>query len=269
MPDTDQTAQSIADPAHRRPLSDSPRRPDTAGPPHDSPPARRRAGPDPGSTATVTAVIAVLPEDLPDLLLTAAALPSIHGITGTASVRFWTIRRLRPRQRRALIAPAAGVPAACAGGPLRLLDLDATGRGAALAANVGYRHWAEAVRGTRGATPWPVFRARHDGDPQRYPLARAQAEFRSQPRVQAMRLCTAAGTVVLDPAELEAFQAGPVAYRAYRALTAVCADTLLTADGTALAPASDSLDDRTTYLHDATRHLAGLAAHHRILALAV
>ena len=70
-------------------------------------------------------------------------------------------------------------------------------------------------------------------------------------------------------ADLEMFQAGPMAYQHYSATTAICADALLTPDGHRFAPASDALAHRVTYLEQANRYLDNLEADQRLLAVAL
>jgi hypothetical protein len=63
------------------------------------------------------------------------------------------------------------------------------------------------------------------------------------------------------------FQAGSIAYQHYNAATGVCADALLRDDGTRLAPASDALTHRTTYLEQALRVVDTLPDEQRLLAV--
>nr|WP_258544578.1 hypothetical protein [Micromonospora provocatoris] len=65
------------------------------------------------------------------------------------------------------------------------------------------------------------------------------------------------------------FQAGPMAYQHYSATTAVCGDALLTPDGHKLAPASDALTHRVTYLEQAMRYLDTIETDQRLLAVAL
>jgi hypothetical protein len=127
------------------------------------------------------------------------------------------------------------------------------------------------VHGTRPATPWPAFLARHLADPGRYPWDAAEQAFNNQPRVNAMRMHNAVThrPTHLPIAELEMFQAGQAAYQHYSACTAICGDALLTADGHRLAPTSDALTHRVTYLDHAMRHLDTLEPGQRLLAVAL
>jgi hypothetical protein len=58
-----------------------------------------------------------------------------------------------------------------------------------------------------------------------------------------------------------------MAYQHYSASTAVAGDALLTAHGAKLAPASDALAHRVTYLEQANRYLDTLADTQRLLAV--
>src|SRR4029453_8956697 len=101
------------------------------------------------------------------------------------------------------------------------------------------------------------------------PRERAESDFFNQPRVNAIRMHNAAshGPAHLSVGELEMFQAGPMAYQHYRATTAVCGDALLTPDGHQLAPASDALCHRVTYLEQAGRSLDTVEPDQRLLAV--
>jgi hypothetical protein len=63
------------------------------------------------------------------------------------------------------------------------------------------------------------------------------------------------------------FQAGPIAYQHYRGLDVLVRDALLTAEGVKLAPDSDALAHRVTYLEQAHRHLQAAAPTQRLLAV--
>lgn len=58
-----------------------------------------------------------------------------------------------------------------------------------------------------------------------------------------------------------------MAYQHYSACTAICGDALLTADGHTLAPTSDALTHRVTYLKHAVRHLDTVEPGQRLLAI--
>ncbi|MFY1656060.1 hypothetical protein [Micromonospora sp. WMMD1274] len=222
-------------------------------------------------TATIHTMIICPPDGLPSQALTATQLDRHFGVSGSLQPRFWAIPNMWLWQRRDLVAPRKGRPVSCAGGPVKLLDLAAMRHAAGVGAGIRHQLWQQVVHGTRPATPWPTLLARHLADPARYPRERAEADFHQQPRVNAMRMHNAAsyGAAHLSPGELEMFQAGPVAYQHYSATTAVCGDALLTADGHQLAPASDALTHRVTYLEKAMRYLDTIEPDQRLLAVAL
>ncbi len=220
-------------------------------------------------TATIRNMIVCLPDGLPSQALTAATLDRHFGVSGALSPRLWASPAMWLWQRRDLFAPRKGRPVYCTGGPVRLLDLAGMRHAAAVGAGIRHQLWQRVVHGTRPARPWTEFHARHLADPAKYPLERAQADFHNQPRVNAMRMHNAAsyGAAHLGVGELEMFQAGPVAYQHYSASTAVCGDALLTPDGHKLAPASDALCHRVTYLEQANRYLDTVEPGQRLLAV--
>ncbi|MGQ5265225.1 hypothetical protein ACTWLT_31180 [Micromonospora sp. ZYX-F-536] len=216
-------------------------------------------------------MIVCLPDALPAEALTAHQLDKHFGVTGTLTPRFWAVPRLRLWQRRQMIGLRKGRPAACVGGPLMLLDLSGTRHAAGVGAGIRYQMWQQVVHGTRPATPWPVFEARHLADPQKYTFEQAAADFHAQPRVNAMRLHAAATPGGRQPGvgELEMYQAGLMAYQHYSASSAIVGDALLTVDGRTLAPASDALTHRVTYLDQALRYLDTVEPRQRLLAVAL
>ncbi|WFE51219.1 hypothetical protein [Micromonospora sp. WMMD1155] len=222
-------------------------------------------------TATINTMIVCLPDGLPSQALTATQLDRHFGVSGTLQPRFWAIPDMWLWQRRDLVAPRKGRPVYCAGGPVKLLDLAAMRHAAGVGAGIRHQLWQQVVHGTRPATPWPTLLARHLADPVRYPRERAEADFHNQARVNAMRMHNAAsyGAAHLAVGELEMFQAGPMAYQHYSATTAVCGDALLTPDGHKLAPASDALTHRVTYLEQAMRYLDSVETDQRLLAVAL
>jgi hypothetical protein len=155
------------------------------------------------------------------------------------------------------------------GGPVGLLDLDGMRRAAAAAAAQTWQHWDYIVAGTPIARPWWVFADRHRADPARYPIARAQQDYLTQPRVMAMRAFNALHHNGLPTGELEALQQGLNTYATLGQLAAVAADGVATLDGRVLTPASTRLDDQLVYLHQANHHLAALSANQPITAYAV
>ncbi|MDH6466055.1 hypothetical protein M2302_006261 [Micromonospora sp. A200] len=243
-----------------------------------SAPARRPA-PTQATTAaptvtpapTIATMIVCLPDELPAEALTARHLHTQFGVAGTLTPLFWAVPQLRLWQRQQMISLRKGRPASCAGGPVRLLDLQGMRHAAGVGAGIRYQVWQQVVHGTRPATPWPVFASRHLTDPQKYPLEVATADFHAQPRVNAMRMHAAAtpGTGQPNPGELEMYQAGQMAYQHYHATSAFAGDALLTADGRKLAPASDALAHRVTYLEQALRYLDTVEPDQRLLAVAL
>ncbi|MER7894296.1 hypothetical protein ABTX15_31265 [Micromonospora sp. NPDC094482] len=239
-------------------------------------PARARATTT-ASRPTVTPVpsintmIVCLPDELPAEALTSQHLATHFGVTGTLTALFWAAPRLRLWQRQQMIGLRRGRPAPCAGGPVRLLDLPGMRHAAAVGAGIRHQIWQQVVHGTRAAIPWPVFATRHLSEPDRYPYDTAVADFHAQPRVNAMRMHAAATPGPGQPAvgELEMYQAGQMAYQHYRAASAVAGDALLTVDGRELAPASDALAHRVTYLEQALAHLDSVDADQRLLAVAL
>lgn len=220
------------------------------------------------ASVTIRDLIAVVPDEVPDDALTSArALRTHFDADGVTSPRFFT-RHVAPWQRRHLVDLRKGRPAYCAGGPLRLLDLDGTRQGAGLGAAIRHQTWTHVVKGTRPATPWAVFWHKHLQQPSRYPLDKAKLQFDSQPRVLAMNTHNAAHPGIrLDPTELEMFQAGPAGYANYCALRAICGDTVVTCDKHRLAPTSEHMADRVTYLAQAHHHLQSLHPGQRLLAI--
>ncbi|SCL56351.1 hypothetical protein GA0070603_2189 [Micromonospora chersina] len=220
---------------------------------------------------TIATMIICLPDALPAQALTSHQLDTHLNVTGTLTPVFWAVAQLRVWQRQQMIGLRKGRPGPCAGGPVRLLDLHGMRHAAAVGAGIRYQIWQQVVHGTRAATPWPLFETRHLTDPDRYPLDTAIAEFHAQPRVHAMRLHAAAAPGPGQPSvgELEMYQAGQMAYQHYRAASAVAGDAMLTADGRKLAPASDALAHRITYLEQALAHLDTLDPDQRLLAVAL
>ncbi|MEU5565541.1 hypothetical protein [Micromonospora musae] len=216
-------------------------------------------------------MVICLPDDLPAQALTSHQLDIHFGVTGTLTTLYWAAPRLRLWQRHQLIGARNGRPIVCAGGPVRLLDLPGLRHAAAVGAGIRHQMWQQIVHSTRPATPWPVFESRHLTDPDRYPLDRASEDFHAQPRVHAMRLhaATSPGAGHCGVGELEMYQAGQVAYQHYRAASAVAGDAMLTADGHHLAPASDALAHRITYLEQALAHLDTVGPEQRLLAVSL
>jgi hypothetical protein len=220
---------------------------------------------------TVRTMIVCVPDELPREALTNRQLDTHFKVRGTLAPRFWVSKAAHVWQRRDLFDLRKGNQPCCAGGPIRLLDLVGMRRAAAMGAGIRHQAWYSVVRGTRDAKPWSVFAHRHLADPATYTWETAKAEYGAQPRINAMRMhnAVAFGGGVLDTAELEMFQAGPSAYMNFHAGNAVAADALLTLDGGKLAPVSDFMADRATYLEQARRYLETVTDSQRLLAVAL
>jgi hypothetical protein len=222
-------------------------------------------------TATIRTMIVCLPDELPREALTASQLDRHFGVCGTLSPRFWASQAMWLWQRNQMFGLRKGRPAYCAGGPVKLLDLQGMRQAAGMGAGIRHQLWQQVVHGTRSARSWTEFHARHLAEPAKYQYERAQADYWNQPRVNAMRMHNAAsyGAAHLPVEELEMLQAGSIAYQHYSATTALCGDALLTPDGHKFAPASDALCHRVTYLEQAGRYLDTVEADQRLLAVAL
>jgi hypothetical protein len=143
-------------------------------------------------TPTVRTMIVCLPDELPREALTASQLDKHFGVSGTLSPRFWATPAMWLWQRTQLFGLRKGRPAYCAGGPVKLLDLQGMRHAAAMGAGIRHQMWQRVVHGTRPANPWPIYLTRHLADPAKYPYERAQADYWNQPRVNAMRMHNAA-----------------------------------------------------------------------------
>jgi hypothetical protein len=222
-------------------------------------------------TATIRTMIVLLPDALSLEPLTAHTLDKHFGVHGVLQPRYWASARLRLWQRQRMVLLRKGTPAYCAGGPVRLLDLDGVRHAAGIGAGIRHQVFTAATRGTRPAYPWHAYQGKHDQYPNRYSLADAERDFYAQPRITAMRMHNAVNPTAghLDPAEVEMYQAGQMAYQHYSAATAICGDAILTDDGRRLAPASDALADRTTYIEQALRLLETLDDEQRLIAVSL
>jgi hypothetical protein len=234
-------------------------------------PSRKATEPAVTPTATIRVMIVCVPGDLPHESLTAHELGRTFGVRGTLSPRFWASPALHRWQRSQMFGLRTGRPAYCAGGPARLLDLTGMRQAAGVGAGIRHHLFSRVVHGTRTATPWHVYEALHLEDPLGYPWHRAVADFHDQPRVNAIRMYNAAtyGAGQIGLQELEMYQAGCLAYQHHSALTAVAGDALIPADGAKLAPASDAMADRVTYLDQAHRLLTAIDPDQRLLAVAL
>jgi hypothetical protein len=161
-----------------------------------------------------------------------------------------------------------------AGGPIRLLDLAGMRLRAQAQAATQWLIWHHTVAGTRTAQPFWAFTQRHLDDPKGYPLSKAQQQYLTQPRVQAMTAFNALPDRPCDlpTAALEAFQAGQHTYTLLAWLTAVPADGVATTsmsvhDGW-LTPASGRLEDQLAYLRDANAYLERMPRDTTVVAMA-
>ncbi|GAA1622987.1 hypothetical protein [Actinoplanes couchii] len=233
----------------------------------------RSAKPAPTTQATVAPTIRTMvvcvPDTLPSEAIASGQLGEHLKVRGTLLPRFWTTAGLL--QRIKLFGFRAGKPAYCAGGPVRLLNLDGMRQAAGFAAGVRHQLWQQAIHGTRPAHSWPVYLRRHLSEPDRYPRQQAEDDFRRQPRVLAVELhnINRPPAEAFDLAELDMYQAGPAAYQHYSAAAAVTGDAVLTRDGNLLAPASDTAPDRVTFLNQASHYLHGVTPQQRLLALSL
>jgi hypothetical protein len=219
---------------------------------------------------TITTMIVCLPDGLTGDALTAHQLHRHFGVDGTLQARFWTIPNLRLWQRRQMFELRRGTPAYCAGGPASLLNLAGMRYAAGVGAGIRHQQWQQAVQGTKPAEPWVTFHGRHLNDPKKYSHDQAATDFWRQPRVTAMRMHNAAVSAAPLPVDqLEMLQAGPAAYQHYSAVTAICGDALLTAEGRQITPATDAFDDRVTFLSHANRYLENIEDGQRLVAVAV
>ncbi len=216
---------------------------------------------------TVRTMIVCVPDALPGEVFDRRLLDRHFGVQGNTAVRFWA-KPSNVLRRRHLVDARNGKPTACAGGPLRRLDVPALRQSYAMAAAFRYQTWTAVTRGTRDARPWVSFLARHLNEPD-YPITVAEADFGNQPRVLAVRSHNAVtyGRAQLDEQDLEMFQAGPVAYQNYQYLTAMAADALLTSDGESMCAVSDRFADRLTYLQKANRYLDNADDDTRVVAV--
>jgi hypothetical protein len=196
---------------------------------------------------------------------TVSALLAAHGITDAGlaghfrtKTRSRCSRLLRRPDTNGLLQSEQGT---AAGGPIRLLDLDAMRDD--LAERYWNRHqlWQQIVAGSPDPKPWWHFYDRHAADSDKYTWDMARHAFASQPRVARMLTFNAhpGRPTELPTDHLDAFDAGPHAYSTYGWLRAIPAGSMLTADGRMLRPVSLRFVDELDYLRSANDHLAGLA----------
>ena len=220
----------------------------------------------------VRTVVVCLPSDTDPRLLPelAATRLRMYGLTANGTVQHFVAGTRRTSK---LIDCWHGVTA---GGPIRLLDLAAMRRHAAAAASAQWQMWQHVTAGTRPAQPFWSFLDRHRENQDRYPLARAQSEYSSQPRVLAMNVYNAMPNRIceLPTASLEVFQAGHGTYVNVATLAAVPADGLAALHGANpsdgyLTTTSERLADQLTFLQAANAHIDGLHPNHQLAAMAI
>ncbi|WP_349876327.1 hypothetical protein ABIH81_19485 [Micromonospora sp. HUAS YX12] len=210
--------------------------------------------------------IVCLPNGIPtgELATTAATCLAASRLTSLGSARHFLVNtRFR---RRSLLQPWKGT---AAGGPVRLLDLDAMRVAARRTYWYRWRIWNQVVAGTRPAQPYWTFLERHRADPGRYPIAKAQRHYLAQPRIANMLTYNALPNRImgLPTSHLEAFQTGAHGYAHYGWLCAVPGDSLLCLDGTHLAATRDQYAARLAYLAEANRRLTALSTRDILVAL--
>jgi hypothetical protein len=226
--------------------------------------------PDAGSL--IVCLPAQAAHDEQDLLeyLTAALRPHVAVPTGALDGGHFVLWHQPDATEAALLLLANTDPQIpeltwCAGGPVGLLDLDAT---AALLHRVvadELTNWHEVVAGTPPAMAWWHYFDEHRADPHSYPLTTAVADFAAQPRVAAM--AGADG----DPYSgdmygpgLEALHAGTEDYANYQAGLLTFGDGLIDLDGQLLVPAcapllvEQTLPERQLYHDRARRYVQAL-----------
>jgi hypothetical protein len=192
-----------------------------------------------------------------------SALLAAHGITDTGPAGHFRTktRRLPTRLLRGhttkLLQPDNGT---AAGGPVRLLDLDAMREDLAQRYWNRWQLWQQVIAGSPEPKPWWHFHDRHATDPDKYSWDAARHGFTSQPRVARMLTYNAhpGRLTELPTHHLDAFAAGPHAYSTYGWLQAVPAHSMLAVDGRILQPLSRRYADQLDYLRAANAHLNAL-----------
>jgi hypothetical protein len=186
-------------------------------------------------------------------------------LTGWVS-RFSDRHLLHPVRRHGAVHHAAG-------GRTGRLDLTAAVTRAHAEAITRWRIWAQIVRAIPPAKAWPEFTepAPGAGRTRTASAEDARRRFDAQPRILAMLAYNAnpLARVVLDPAELGAYQAGEATYTVLHWQHAIAGDALITEDGRLLQPASDTLADQLRHLTDATAHLRVRRRNHQLAALTI
>ena len=232
------------------------------------------------STPAVTrTVIVCMPADPPADWFSASEILDWHHLPAGTPRPMFPVRRRRliswwtRWSQRHLVHPVRrrGAVAWAAGGRKHRLDLTATVTAAATHAGYRWRTWAQIVRNTPHARPWPGFLQQHLQRPAKLSFAEARHRFESQPRVLAMLAFNAhpSARVVLDPYELDAYQAGEATYTVLHWQQALTGDAVITDDGRLLLPASASLADRLRFLAEASGYLNRLCRSQQIVAMTI
>ncbi|MEV4283761.1 hypothetical protein [Actinoplanes xinjiangensis] len=224
-------------------------------------------------------VIVCAPTDQPLDWFTASQLINDHQLPPGTPYPLYPVRRRRiigwfsRWSDRHLTGPVRrfGAVTRCAGGRKSRLDLTGAAHTAHRAAVHRWRLWQQIVRDTPAARPWSQFVADHLAHPAKMPLVETVRRFEAQPRVLAMLAYNAhpARLATLDPAELDAYQAGEATYAVLHWQRAITGDMVVTADGRLLRPASPSVADRLRYLSQALAYLHHLPSGGHLLALRV
>ncbi|MEU1969677.1 hypothetical protein ABZ541_23815 [Micromonospora sediminicola] len=210
--------------------------------------------------------IVCLPNGVPtgELASAAATRLATTRLTSLGSARHFLVNtRFR---RGSLLQPWRNT---AAGGPVRLLDLDAMRAAAGRTYGYRWRIWNQVIAGTRPAQPYWTFLERHRADPGRYPITTAQRHYLAQPRIANMLTYNALPNRImrLPTSHLEAFQTGENGYVHYGWLCAVAGDGLLCLDGTHLAATRGQYAARLAYLAEANRRLTALRRRDILVAL--
>jgi hypothetical protein len=225
-----------------------------------------------------TVIICATPDQRLDWLTASEIIDALDLPAGSPTLRYpvrrrpvaswfsrWSTHHLIHTARR------HGAVTWTAGGRKNRLDLTLAAGHAHRSAVTHWRLWHQAVKGTPTARPWPHFLTQHLTDPTKITHTEAVNRFEAQPRVLAMLAYNShpARPVILDPRDLEAYQAGEETYAVLHWQQAITGDMLVTADRQLLQPASASLPDRLRYLTRAAAYLHRLPAHGRLLAIRI
>jgi hypothetical protein len=218
--------------------------------------------------STYALTVICLPRDTPTRDLTEHAIARLADATwerwtAAPAAHFTITTRLR---RGKLLQPWQD---SAAGGPVRLLALDAM----RVKARNHFWHrwnvWSQVVAGTPTAQPFWTFRNRHLLNPRKYPLTIAQQQYLAQPRITAMQTYNALPNKIMElpTGHLEAFQAGRNTYAHLGWLTALPGTAFVDIDGAFQSSSGDQLTERLQYLHDTNRHIDALRAGDYMVAL--